>query len=208
MNLPSKNKHGRPYLSWSQISCFVSDVGEYKRRYIDRIEFEGNAYTDFGSKVGGALESGDFTGFTDCEIRYLSMCERLDLFEYFVSLKYDEFDVIGYVDTATNDLSRIMDYKTGSKKAATKYLKDNYLQLCYYALAIRQHVGHSPKLAQVQYVFRKGNAFKGEKLMVDEIEPMLIDINISEDRLKRVYWWTIEVAKKIEEFNNYCTNDN
>lgn len=201
MNLPKKDKYGNPYLSYSQISCFLKNHDEYIERYIFDKPFEGNEYTIFGSKVGEALEKNDFSEFKENEKEVLKKCIRYDLFEYRTILKYDNFYVVGYIDTITKDLTKIIDYKTGGRNKEYEYTKKDYTQLCYYALSLRQMHGVTPVKAEVNFIRRFGNAFKGEKLKVGK-ESFLIDVDISMDRLKSVYWSTIEVAKNIEELNN------
>ncbi len=199
LDLPKKDKEGNSYLSYSQIQLFKKDKEEYCRRYILGEKFEGNAYTDFGSKVGEALEKGDFLNFTKIECKTLIQCERLDEFEKEVKLCFDGFYVTGYIDTNTKDYSKIIDYKTGGENKEHQYKEESYTQLCYYALALRQQYGITPDTAQVSFIRRKGNAYKGQKLKVSN-EVVVIDVDISLERLKKVYWETITLAKEIELF--------
>jgi hypothetical protein len=93
LDLPKKDNDGRSYLSYSQIQLFKRDREEYYRRYILNKPFEGNAYTDFGSKVGEALENNCFDSFNENEKETLSKCVRLDEFEKEVKLaKYYDCD--------------------------------------------------------------------------------------------------------------------
>ena len=57
MNLPKKDKKGNSYLSYSQINLFLKSPKEYYEQVILDKPFEGNEYTEFGSKVGIALET-------------------------------------------------------------------------------------------------------------------------------------------------------
>lgn len=203
MNLPRKDKEGKSYLSYSQISLFQKDREEYKKQYILNEPFTGNEYTDFGSKVGKALELNDFSqGFTQSEQGTLKRVPRLDQFEKEIKVNYGDhgFYVVGYIDTCTNEYDRIMDYKTGGKNKELQYSLPDYTQLCYYALGLRQQYGVTPASAQVCFIRRGGNAFKGEELFVVAEKPILIEVDITIDRLKKVYWNTIKIAKEIEQF--------
>lgn len=203
MNLPRKDKEGNSYLSYSQISLFKKDREEYRKQYILNEPFTGNAYTDFGSKVGKALELNDFSqGFTQSEQGTLKRVPRLDEFEKEVKLTYPDhgFYVVGYIDTIKSDLSILHDYKTGGKGKEHQYQQPEYTQLCYYSLAIKQQYGILPAKAQVCFIRRGGNAFRGEPLFVMAEEPLLLEVDISLPRLKKVYWETIQIAKEIEEF--------
>jgi hypothetical protein len=53
--LPKTDKDGISYLSYSQISTWIKSKRDYIRQYFFKEGFEGNAYTDFGSKVGEAF---------------------------------------------------------------------------------------------------------------------------------------------------------
>ena len=202
MELPKKDKKGKGYLSYSQISLFRTDKQEYKEVYINNKPFKGNEYTDFGKKVGNALEQNNFNEFTGTEATILKLCTRLDLFERKTILNYDEdnFYIKGFIDTINNDLSHIIDYKTGGKQKEFKYSEDNYIQVQLYALSIMQETGVKPSKGTVEFIRRKGNAFKGQKLTVDSEPPIKIDIDLSLPTLKHVYWEVLETAKEIEKF--------
>ena len=199
LDLPKKDKDGRSYLSYSQIQLFKRDKEEYYRRYILNEPFEGNAYTDFGSKVGEALENNCFDYFNENEKKTLSKCVRLDEFEKEVKLDFGGFYLIGFIDTNSSDYKTIIDYKTGGNNKEHQYKEEEYTQLCYYALALRQQFGITPERAHVNFIRRNGNAFRGEELIVGN-ESFLVDVDISYERLKSVYWNTIDIAKEIESF--------
>lgn len=199
VNLPRKDEQGRSYLSYSQISLFNRDPKEYHNRYIIGQKFEGNEYTDFGSKVGEALEHNDFTEFDEGEQSILKQVTRLDEFEKRVTLEYKGFYVMGFIDTNTSDYSCIIDYKTGGKGKEYQYAEHSYDQLTVYALALRQMHGVTPTNVQVQFIRRKGNAYRGQPLKVANELPITIPIEMSLGRLKRVYWDILRTAKNIEK---------
>ncbi len=166
MDLPRKDKHNNNYLSYSQISTFKRSKEDYYNQYILNIPFDGNEYTDFGSKVGESLEKNNFTLFNEQEQKILMTVKRLDLFERKTILKYDNFYVIGFIDSCSNDFLEILDYKTGGNGKDNQYKKTDYNQLHIYALSLRQELGITPKKGTVQFISRGGNAYKGEKLYV------------------------------------------
>jgi len=204
MNLPRKDKRGVSYLSYSQINTFKRDEKEYIDIYINGRPFEGNAYTDFGSKVGNALENNYFEGFKPHEVETLKKCIRLDEFERMTTLNYNDFYVLGFIDSNSKDYKTIIDYKTGGNKKEFQYSQPEYLQLCYYALSLRQETGVTPEKAYVNFIRREGNAFRGQELTVSKEAPLLIDVDISYNRLKNVYWETIKIAEEISKlFDTY-----
>lgn len=205
MNLPSKDKNGNPYLSYSQINTFIKDRDQFIKSYILKEPFKGNEYTDFGSKVGRALELGNYDSFKKSEIDTLSKVTRLDLFEHPIKINYDSFYLVGYIDSCSLDLTKIIDYKTGGVGKEFQYSSEDYIQMCYYALGIKQETGISVKDASVEFIRRKGSISSG--LYVASEDPIKIKLDVSENRLKTVYWWTIKIAKEIENFyTNYNQN--
>lgn len=207
MNLPNKDKNGNVYLSYSAINTFLKDKEQFVKTYILKEPFKGNAYTDFGSRVGKALEENDFCLFTKKEESVLKQVNRLDEFERRVLLNYDAFYMVGYIDTNTFDLTEIKDYKTGGIGKDFQYTLPDYTQLCYYALGIRQETGISVKKASVEFIQRDGNPSSG--LKVANVPPKIIEVDISEQRLKSVYWDTIRIAKDIEKFyESYLITNN
>ena len=200
IQLPKTDKNGKPRLSYSQIKCFKENKQEWKRRYMLNQEFEGNAYTDFGTKVGEALEYNSYTDFNEGEQDVLTKCTRLDEFERRITLNFDEFVLYGYIDTNSADLTKIIDYKTGGYGKEVKYIEPDYTQLQLYALGIKQETGIDVKSATVEFITRGGQGWKGEEMYVADQPIIEIEMDISKERLDFVFYQTIEDAKKISEF--------
>jgi hypothetical protein len=198
MDLPSKDKYGNSYLSYSQINTFLKDKDQFIKTYILKEPFIGNEYTEFGSKVGKALELDDYSNFIESEINTLKKVTRLDLFEQRILINYDSFYLIGYLDTCSNDLTKIIDYKTGGYQKEFQYSDPDYVQLCYYAIGIKQETGIVVKDASVEFIRRSGNLKNG--LLVSNEDPIKIPVDVSEKRLSNVYYTTIKIAKDIEAF--------
>ena len=105
MNLQKKDKNGNSYLSYSQLSLFKRSKEEYFEQYIIGKPFEGNAYTDFGTKVGEALEKDNYSDFSINEKETLKKVTRLDLFERRTILNCKGFYIVGYIDSLTSDFT-------------------------------------------------------------------------------------------------------
>jgi len=207
MDLPRKDKYGVNILSYSQINTFKKDKFEYYETYILNKPFVSNPYVEFGNKVGEALEKNDFTNFTLEEIEVLKKVTRLDVFERFVKLEYNDFYLVGYVDTNDNELTTIIDYKTGGLKKEKEYQLKDYNQLHIYALSLMQETKIQPKKAFVEFIRRKGNLYKGESLKIANEQPIKIEIDINYNELKKVYWNILETAKEISEFYSKIKNN-
>ena len=125
---------------------------------------------------------------------------RLDEFEKRIKLQYDGFYILGFIDTNAKDHTKIIDYKTGGIKKEFQYLENNYDQLCVYSLALRQQYGVTPTEAEVVFIRRGGNAYRGERLIVADEEPITIPVDVSLERLKTVYWDILRTAKDISKY--------
>jgi len=200
LDLPKQDKDGNSYVSYSQLSLFKKDKQEYFERYIVGKPFEGNEWTDFGSKVGEALENDNFEGFSADETGILKKVTRLDQFEKPTKLKYEGFYVMGFIDSMKEDFTRIIDYKTGGKKKEFQYSEEDYSQLALYALSLRQETGITPTKASVEFIRRAGNPYRNTPLTVAIEEPIEIIVDISLERLKKVYRETYITTKQIEHF--------
>jgi CRISPR/Cas system-associated exonuclease Cas4 (RecB family) len=197
INLPTKDRMGNNFLSYSQIASFKYDKGQYYDSYILKKPFKGNVYTEFGNKVGKALEVNDYSKFNKTEQNVLFTVKRLDFFERKTILKYDDFYVIGFIDTISSDYKKIIDYKTGGKGKHDKYNSLHYFQMQIYALSIRQETGVTPEKASIEFI---QNEFVNKKLQVSDVKVKSIEVDISLNNLKRVYWNVQEIAKEISCF--------
>lgn len=205
--LPKVDKEGVPYLSYSQISTWCKSKREYMRQYFFGETFDGNAYTDFGTKVGEALENNDFSAFTPEEQEFLKTIPRYDQFEREIRLNFDGFYVIGYIDTNTiltdtdgTFVTMIADYKTGDiDNKIAYYNSPEYYQLEIYAAAIAQEQGYLPAVAAVYLIGRKGNAFKGEPLELTG-EFATIEKEITEKDTHNIEEFIREIAWEISEY--------
>lgn len=200
MNLPQKDKEGKQYVSYSQISTWTRNKRDYIRQKFFGEEYSSNAYTDFGSKIGKALETNSFDEFTDEEVKFLKTIPRYDVFEKEVRVDMGDFYILCFIDTATQDLSKIADYKTGEiAKKVSDYSSDDYLQLDIYAAGCRQETGKLPECVDVHLIDRKGNAFAGEELKLgDKFET--IKRPISDNSVEKAL---TEVSRAANEISQY-----
>lgn len=196
--LPRKDESGNSYISYSQHSKWKYSKKDYIKSYFFGERFEGNAYTDFGSKIGEALENNDFSAFDSVEAKTLKKVTRLDEFEREVKWNLDGFYVMGYIDTNDKDCKILIDYKTGDLSKVATYEDDKYDQLAIYAGAIQQERGTLPEQAHVELIERTGNAFKGEDLALGK-EVISIPQDISPKKIEEVKKEVIKVATEIAD---------
>jgi len=199
IKLPKSDEQGKPYVSYSQLSKFRENRSDYFKNYFFGERFEGNAYTEFGTTVGEALENNDFKGFNTKEKKFLETIPRLDEFERKIELDFGDYYVVGYIDSNDSKCRKLIDYKTGDLGKVSKYDSDVYDQIQIYALAIEQETGTLPKEGSVILVERTGNAFKGEKLRLGT-EYVEIPQDFSKEALDKV---KSDIVKTVEDISDY-----
>ena len=199
IQLPRKDKDGRYYISYTQHSKWHISKRDYIRAYFFGEPFRGNVYMSFGKKVATAIEKEDYSEFTGAEIETLSKATRLDIFERRVELDFGPFFVLCYIDTATADLSKLIDHKTGELDKVSYYKDDFYDQLPIYAAACEQETGFYPEEAYVELIERKGNPFKGEPLTIGK-EIVRIEKDISPGRVHKACEDILKTALDINQY--------
>tara|TARA_R110002167_G_scaffold331706_1_gene538404 strand:- start:55922 stop:56557 length:636 start_codon:yes stop_codon:yes gene_type:complete len=199
MNLPKRDEENKGLYSYSQHKKWREDKKAYILSYFFKERFSGNAYTDFGSKVGEALENGDYSGFDKVEVKMLSKATRLDEFERPINWKFKDFTVLGYIDTIDKELTTLVDYKTGALNKVSVYEDDSYDQLGIYAGAIQQETGKLPTKAYVELIERTGNPFQREELALGTF---IVNIpqDVSPKKIKQI---KREIEQAVKEISQY-----
>jgi hypothetical protein len=209
--LPTKDREGNYYISYSQIGSYKRSVREYIRQKFFKEPFVSNPYMLFGTKVGEALEHNNFEDFTEDEQEFLKTVPRYDRFEALVHLRMKGFYVKGFIDTMKlpddhkkghiiKYVPAIADYKTGDiEKKRGDYESDEYIQLDIYAAHIEQTFGSLPKKVEVILIGRKGNAFKREELTLTK-EFITINRKTTKKKVEAVKKIVQETAEEISEY--------
>lgn len=198
--LPKKDKKtGKQMVSYSQLSCYKESFRNYVRRYFFTEKFTGNYYTDFGNKVGTALEKDDYSAFTKPEQTTLKKVTRYDDFERRIEWHFEEFFVLGFIDTSTSIPTKIGDYKTGDPdKVTIKYESEGYQQLEIYSRAIEQETGKLPEEAHVFIIERIGNPYKEDLKVGKRI--VVVTKNITPERIEEVKQEVLKIVKEISDY--------
>tara|TARA_R110000772_G_scaffold50518_4_gene116131 strand:+ start:3849 stop:4559 length:711 start_codon:yes stop_codon:yes gene_type:complete len=207
--LPKIDDNGKSRFSYSQYNKWKTSKKDYFKSYFLGERFDGNAYTEFGTLVGEALENDDYKDFNDKERAVLSQVTRLDQFERRIDFDLGGFTVLGFIDT--NDLlmdgikgdakeivDTIVDYKTGALNKVEVYEDDGYDQVTIYAGAIEQETGYLPTKGWVELIERTGNPFKGESLKLGN-KVVVIPQDVSKEAVEAVKINLIKVATEISK---------
>lgn len=206
-----KQKDGIPLISYSQLTSWFSAKAfnlsgrkgrdEYIQKYFLGKEFgDDMGWADFGNKVESAIETQDFSNFTEPEAKVLKTIQPLPVFQYKMIIPFDGFNLIGFIDNCKEDLSELIDFKTASENSVKQYYTEDYKQLDVYALGVKKITGKMPKKAKVLAILRKGNPFRGEPLEVDDKEPRYINREINKAKLEKAETW---IYKGVNEISDY-----
>ena len=128
------------YLSYSAMSLWERDPESYRKRYYMGEPYISTPYTDFGNKVGGALETGEFFD------PVLEQVPRLSEFEHKIEMDVAGVPFLMFLDSFDPDTLKILEYKTGIKSKEGKDPWDRvkvrkHSQLSIYALGVRTEFG-------------------------------------------------------------------
>lgn len=209
MILPTKDENGIPYLSSTQIDKFtelksfnlkVEGVLEYILHYFLKEKFEDIGWAEFGHDVEEAIVTKDYGKFTSQEVETLEKIEVFDKTQYEVRINFDDFYLKGYIDTIDAELTKLKDYKTASATSKDKYYKDEYVQILYYGIGIKEQTGNYPEM-EVEIIERNGNAFRGGRpaLSVGK-EIWRVKKELTEEKEKELREYIQKIANEISEY--------
>lgn len=115
-------KTGKPRISYSQVGSWNDYRPDYIKQYFAGIKLESGCYADFGTKVGTARETGDYSEFTLDEQKVLESVPRIEncVYEREINLDFGDFILLGYIDEFVNN-EEVNDNKTGGKGKQSLY---------------------------------------------------------------------------------------
>jgi len=197
--LPQKDENGEYYLSYSQISSWLSaksfNLGvdgriEYMASYFFRRRWPDQGWAEFGQDVEDYVcEKIGSEKFSEKEKQTLDKIKPLGVFQEEIKMYVmDNIYIKGFIDDRSEDYSLIRDYKTASNNSKARYYKDDYYQLDLYANYVYKKTGVLPR-AEVCIIERKGNCFgmvqRRDLLSVGE-EIWYHEREISLERIRKV----------------------
>lgn len=209
MILPTVDENGIPYLSSTQIDKFTAEksfnlkvegVLEYILHYFLKEKFEDIGWAEFGHDCESAIVTKDYGKFTPEEVETLEKIEVFDKTQYEVRINFPDFYLKGYIDTIDDGLTKLKDYKTASESSKEKYYKDDYVQILYYGIGVKEQTGSYPEM-EVEIIERHGNAFRGGRpaLSVGN-EIWRVKKELTEDKEKELREYIEKVANEISDY--------
>lgn len=190
-------KTGKPRISYSQVGSWNDYRPDYIKQYFAGIKLESGCYADFGTKVGTARETGDYSEFTLDEQKVLESVPRIKncVYEREINLDFGDFILLGYIDEFI-DNEEVNDNKTGGKGKQSLYRSEDYIQTVLYKKALIDE-GYEIKKTGVNFFERGGSHFKPPLKLTGHYE--YIPIEYSEDRWK---YAEAKVRKAVSEISD------
>lgn len=146
----------KPHLSWSQLSCWISNPERYKKEYFENGDKLDTKFLRFGKNIAELIESGKHK-------ELLPDLETYDSPEYRIECKVLNVPCLSFIDSynavATSQVPAnvFREYKTG-KIAWTKAKVQKHDQLVFYATMLKWSTGKMPEYCDLDWIETKEQA--------------------------------------------------
>jgi hypothetical protein len=166
------------------------------------IKLPSSPYAEFGTSIGVARETGDYSIFNIETKEILDNIARQDdcIYEREILLDMGEFVVQGFIDeltpTSTEQEYVIVDNKTGGKGKDADYKSKDYLQTVIYRMALEQE-GVKVVDTQIRFFLRLGSHFKPPLRLDGTV--FMIPIEYNEERVEYAKAKLRRIASEISE---------
>ena len=206
---------GRPKLSYSAYGSFnePSYIGEFFGTYFLNAPRTGTIFTEFGSAVGGFMETGvetDYLSEFDKETLMKEGRPEGAIYEYEIIIDRGNYIIQGFIDRMMVDAKKfvdVVDFKTGAiDKKAKDYSSLDYQQTTMYSYALEQE-GYTINKSGVVLFDRKGNTLEAGNKNVLRLtgDVLYIPTPYSTERAEKFLAKFDETAKDIEKYwKIYC----
>lgn len=192
---------GKPYISYSTHTSFTEYFGDYVKEKLVGIDLGPKIYADFGSYVGEAIENGKFdkknpNGFKGQENLDLTRVDGVE-YEKMIIIDMGTYVIIGFIDKylEKEDLSFIIDVKTGGANKEKEYLDPKYIQVLLYAHAI-ESTGQTIGGTYIEFIRREGSHVNPPlKISKDQFE---IELEYTPELVGRALDTMDKTAKDVE----------
>lgn len=140
----------KPHLSWSQMSCWLSNPTRYRREYFENGEKLNTKYLSFGKNIATLIENGqhktllpDLACYDTPEFKIECKVKGVPILSFL-----DSYNKIETIDTPANVFR---EYKTG-KVPWDRTRVQKHDQLTFYATALKWGVGKMPDYCDLDWI--------------------------------------------------------
>jgi len=147
----------KPHLSWSQLSCWLSNPARYRKEYFENSDKLDTKFLRFGKNIAELIESGqhkellpDLECYDSPEFKI--ECKIMDLVPCLSFI--DSYNAVATPHVPANVFR---EYKTG-KIAWNKAKVQKHDQLVFYATMLKWSTGNMPEYCDLDWIETKESA--------------------------------------------------
>jgi len=137
----------KPHLSWSQMTCWISNPTRYRKEYFECGDKLDTKYLRFGKGIAKLVEDGLHT-------ELLPDLEVYDKPEFEIKTEVNGVPILSYLDTYDSKNNVFREYKTG-KIPWTMQRVQKHDQLVFYATALKWSNGKMPYECHLDWIETK-----------------------------------------------------
>jgi hypothetical protein len=137
----------KKYLSWSQLSCWLSNPTRYRKEYFEAGDKLDTKYLRFGKGVAELIENGTHKTLLPDLVVY-------DKPEFEIRTDVLGVPTLSYLDTYNSADNTFREYKTG-KIPWTKAKVVKHGQLVFYATTLKHSTGKMPEYCDLDWIQTK-----------------------------------------------------
>jgi hypothetical protein len=119
----------KPHLSWSQLTCWITNPTRYRREYFENGKKLDTKYLTFGKNIATLIENGQHK-------ELLPELECYDTPEHEIKCLVDGVPILSKLDSYDSEKHIFREYKTGTQKW-DKARVQKHDQLLFYAVALK-----------------------------------------------------------------------
>jgi hypothetical protein len=144
----------KKYLSWSQLSCWLSNPTRYRKEYFEAGAKLDTKYLRFGKGVAELVEKGLHKTLLPDLVVY-------DKPEFEIKTNVLGVPILSYLDTYNSADNTFREYKTG-KIPWTKAKVVKHGQLVFYATTLKHSTGKMPEYCDLDWIQTKEGGMEVE----------------------------------------------
>jgi hypothetical protein len=137
----------RNYLSWSQMTCWLSNPERYRREYFEHSEKLDNKYLRFGKGMAKMIEEGKHKELLPDLVVY-------DCPEFEIRTTVNGVPILSYLDSYDSKSGNFLEYKTG-KHPWDQSKVQKHDQLLFYATALKFGLQKTPEYCDLVWIETK-----------------------------------------------------
>lgn len=140
----------KPHLSWSQMSCWLSNPARYRKEYFESGEKLDTKFLRFGKNIAELIETGKHK-------ELLPDLETYDTPEHKIECNVHMVPCLSFIDSYDSINNVFFEMKTG-KIPWTKAKVQKHDQLVFYATMLKWSTGKMPEYCDLLWIETKESA--------------------------------------------------